>query len=546
MQKSTILAAAAFLALTVLLTFPQAGQFASVPYQSDPYFSIWRLGWIAYALRRTPEAMFDANIFHPEPLTLAYSDAMLLPGVILAPLFWSGLNPVIIYNVALFAALALSGLAAFTLARLLTGEFTASFVAGMIYAFAPYRFTHYAHLELQLVFWIPLLLVAIHRSLPRPAAWDGALIGAIVGVQLLSSIYAGIFAVMFCAIFIPCLMAITNVRPSRAFITPLILAGAVTLLLALPYALPYLAARSTVGTRSIEDVRVYSASPVHYAAAPRMNRLYGGSAITEPLLSDEINLFPGVGAIALALAGIFGGPSRVRYAYLAGAVLAVVMAAGANGPIYAWLFEEVPLFRALRSPARFGILLVLCLAVLSAYGASVLLNRIGSGRRRIVASSAMVMLLMAEYASEPTLARAPAPSQVDAYLALKPSAVLIELPVVSDTDAFGSVDWIHMYQALPHFHRMLNGYSGFAPASFYRMRDIMSGFPDDRSVAFLRSRRVDYVVFRAELYDDPERAAGVLEQMRRRREFWLEAIWNAKPDAIEALFKVLPAAATTR
>ena len=53
---------------------------------------------------------------------------------------------------------------------------------------------------------------------------------------------------------------------------------------------------------------------------------------------------------------------------------------------------------------------------------------------------------------------------------------------------------------------MLNGYSGYAPASFYEMRELMSGFPDDRSIAFLRRRRVDYVVIRTGLYDPTDAA----------------------------------------
>jgi hypothetical protein len=129
---------------------------------------MWRLAWVAHAIRTAPADLFNANIFHPEPLTLAYSDAMLLPGVILAPLFWAGAHPVIVYNLALFTAFIVSGLAAFWLAREVTGHAGGAMVAGVIYAFAPYRFTHYAHLELQFVFWIPLLLLAIHRTLPRP------------------------------------------------------------------------------------------------------------------------------------------------------------------------------------------------------------------------------------------------------------------------------------------------------------------------------------------------------------------------------------------
>jgi hypothetical protein len=175
-----------FLALTVLVTYPQVRGFAtSVPYHSDPYFSMWRLGWVAHALRTDPGGLFNANIFYPASNTLAYSDAMLLPGVALAPLFWVGVHPVIIYNSALFAAFTLSGHAAFLLARRLTGSVAAAVVAGVIYAFAPYRFTHYMHLELQLVFWMPIALLLFHRIMAVGRVRDGVVLGLTVAAQLL-------------------------------------------------------------------------------------------------------------------------------------------------------------------------------------------------------------------------------------------------------------------------------------------------------------------------------------------------------------------------
>jgi hypothetical protein len=131
------------------------------------------------------------------------------------------------------------------------------------------------------------------------------------------------------------------------------------------------------------------------------------------------------------------------------------------------------------------------------------------------------------------------PSKVDAYLAQKPPVVIVELPVMSNKGTFGSLDWRYMYQGLPHFQKMLNGYSGYAPASFYEMREVMSSFPDDRSIALLRDRRVDYVVVRAGLYDNPNEAAVLLEKVRQRREFSLEAMWTEEPDGSEAMFKVV-------
>ncbi len=503
---------------------------------------MWRLAWIAHAIRHAPAELFDANIFYPEKLTLAYSDAMLLPGIVLAPLFWIGTNPVIIYNLALFLAFILSGLAAFWLARLVTGSGSGAFVAGVIYAFAPYRFTHYGHLELQLVFWIPLLLFTLHRTMPRITAYDGALMGAIMGLQLLSCIYAGIFAAMFCVVFVPCLLAVIGMRDWRALIKPLLAATATTIVLALPYAAAYMAARDTVGTRSLEQLRLYSASLTHFVSAPQMNRLYGHTAFTDPMVAYEMNLFPGIVSVVLALFGIFKSRARVRYAYVAGLMFSVVLTAGANAVIFEWLFEHLPFFRALRSPARFEILVILCLAVLSAYGVTALIDRIDSARQKIAVTGTIVMLLIAEYAAAPSLEAVPMPSKVDAYLAQKPPVVIVELPLASEKGMFGSLDWRYMYEGLPHFQKMLNGYSGYAPPSFYETREVMRSFPDNRSIAFLRNRGVDYVIVRAGLYDDQDEAADLLERMGQRKELALEVIWTNAPTGTEAVFRVISAA----
>src|ERR1700758_539136 len=72
-------------ALTVMLTWPQAlhmGSFVS-PYP-DPRLSIWRLAWLAPALKGGPAHLFDGNIFYPSPDTFAYSDATFLEGLVAA------------------------------------------------------------------------------------------------------------------------------------------------------------------------------------------------------------------------------------------------------------------------------------------------------------------------------------------------------------------------------------------------------------------------------------------------------------------------------
>ena len=84
-----------YAALTVAMTYPQVtvlDRGVSVDI-GDPLLSTWRLAWIAHQLPRDPLHLFDANIFYPEPRTLAYSDAMLVPSLTVAPLVWLGCLP---------------------------------------------------------------------------------------------------------------------------------------------------------------------------------------------------------------------------------------------------------------------------------------------------------------------------------------------------------------------------------------------------------------------------------------------------------------------
>ena len=527
-----------FLALTALVTYPQVrGLGTSVPYHSDPYFSMWRLAWVAHAIHMDPRALFEANIFYPAHDTLGYSDAMLLPGTALAPLFWAGVNPVLIYNLALFAAFALSGYAAFLLARMLTGCVTGSIAAGVIYAFAPYRFCHYMHLELQMVFWIPFALLLIHRIVANGRVRDGVLLGLTMAAQLLSSVYAGIFSLTYFAVLMPGLLVLTGVRQAQRLIVPTVVGATLTISIVAPYALAYRHAERAVGMRGLDEVTVYSASMTNYLSAPAMNRLYGWTASTDPTWADEMNLFPGILACALALLGVLRGHGRVRFAYLAGLAASVEMTRGSSSFVYLWLFEHVGPFRALRSPARFDTLVNLSLGVLSAYGVAFVLARIDHRGWRHLAGAALVVVLVAEYASAPMIAPVPGPTRIDSMLSKRPRSIIVELPLLSRRGFWGSLDSIYMYQGIGHFQRMLNGYSGHAPASFYEMRGAMASFPDDRSMAFLRNLHVDYVVVRAGLYEADQRAS-LLEQMDHVEDLSLEAMWLDGPMGAEAVYRI--------
>ena len=118
---------ALFVVLTAVMTWPQVLRMTDgVHDPGDPLMVTWVLGWVAHQLPRAPAHIFDANIFYPERNTLAFSETLLVPGIIVAPLHWLGVGPILIYNVVFLSGFAMSGVGVALLVRRLTGNIGAA------------------------------------------------------------------------------------------------------------------------------------------------------------------------------------------------------------------------------------------------------------------------------------------------------------------------------------------------------------------------------------------------------------------------------------
>ena len=98
-----------FAAFVAVLTWPQAALLHSVPDKGDPLFSTWRIAWVAHQIVRDPLRLFDGNIFHPERLTLTYSDPVIVEGLMAAPFLWLGAHQLTVYTLLFLSGFALSG-----------------------------------------------------------------------------------------------------------------------------------------------------------------------------------------------------------------------------------------------------------------------------------------------------------------------------------------------------------------------------------------------------------------------------------------------------
>jgi hypothetical protein len=476
------------------MTWPQARRIgdASVAHQ-DVFFNMWRLEWVAHALATGPHRLFDANIFFPEPRTLTYSDAMLVEGAIAAPLIYAGLPPVLVHNLLLLGAIVASGLGMFTLVRYLTGSAAAALVAGVVFCFAPYRFEHFMHMELQWAMWMPWAFWALHRTLDTGDVRFGIAIGGFVALQMLSSIYYGIFLATLLP-FAAALLFVADRRASAAHAGRALAAGAVVATVVCgAYAVPYARTHAQVGDRPVDELSRYSARPSNYLIATPDNRFYGGRVARRS--APERRLFPGLLAVTLALAGLFTrrAPAR-QLVYLLALVVAFELSLGLGGYSFSFLYTYVPAFRSLRSLARVAIFVLMFLAVLAGYGYAA----IADGRPRIARLAIFTLVLaglIVEYAVRP-LELVPYPNTAPAlysFLATQPRGVVAEFPV-PQANALPGPDPAYAYASTFHWFPLVNGYSGFYPPSYLERLDRLAGFPDARALTQLRRDNVRYVI----------------------------------------------------
>jgi hypothetical protein len=506
-----------FTALTIVATWPQVVRPAGIPDHRDAWLNMWRLAWVAHQLPRDPQHLFDANIHYPERGTLAYSDATLVQGLLASPLLWLRISTPYVHTVLVLVSFVFAGVSAWALVRRLTGSSLAGVMSGIVFAFTPYRFDHYMHLELLWTGWMPLTLLAVHTAIERGSLRNGAAAGFLFAAQTLSCIYYGVFFATVLVAFTIVMIAGLPTRHTRRGVLALTIAIVVASAPVAAYMMPYRTARVTVGERVAGEVQIYSAGPKHYLATTPENLLYGRFA--DEVGRAEKRLFPGLIALSLAVVALWPPFSRTRIAYLVALLLAVDLSFGTNGITYDWLREYVLPYRGLRVPARAGGVVLLMIAVLAGFGWA-RLERSRGVFGRLTSWPVGTVLLVAvvlEYVAMPQrLIAAPThPDSVDAWLSTqKDDGPVIELPT-PDEHALPGHDAEFMYRSTFHWHPTVNGYSGNVPDSYVEVLRGMRSFPSDSSLGLLRRLGVRYVVVHQRLYGS-DRYREVLAALDKR------------------------------
>jgi hypothetical protein len=483
-----------FVGLTLLHTWPLASDPARLSRldNNDTAFNTWVIAWVQHTLPRDPLHLFEAPVFYPEQHTLAYSEHMIVPAIIGLPLNWAGASPVLVFNLLVMFGFVLSGVAMSRLMTRWTGSLAAGVVAGALFAFNAHVLTRIPHLQALHMEFVPLVWYAMDRLLTEPRRRNALLLAGAFVVQALCSNYMMVMLAV-------ALAAALMVRPepwtdARRVWPHLVLAGSVGVLALLPFLLPYYRLHETQGlTRTIDDVRRYSAWWQDYlSTVGRLHYEWWAYKFS----TNRTALFPGFTAVLLSLVAIGAGVAwRDRRARMMVpvAIVGVVLSLGANLALYGWLQEHIAPFQGMRAAARWGHLALLAVAVLAGFGVATLQKRWGERRwwpalvtillGAVTVEAMRTPLLLVPFQGIPSVHGRMARDEVHA----------IVLYPLYPGGAFHANARYMLYQTR-HWKPIVNGYSSFAPQSFFERANRFNRFPAPEVIAEMRQIGVSHVM----------------------------------------------------
>ena len=531
----------AYVTLTLWQTWPLAtAPGAWAPHDlGDPLLSTWALWWNATHVPFT-HAWWDGAVFYPAPGALALSDHRVGIGLITTPPRISGVSPLAAHNVAFLSSYVLSAVSAYVLAFSLTRSRAGAFIAGLVYGFHPFRSEHLPHLELLSSYWLPVVLLAIHRWVETfRRRWLALLVASLVLVAFTTGYYfffLGVLIGLWLLWFVPWDL------PARRY-AELGTALALPFVPLLPVLLAYRSIHQHYGLgRSITEIEDLSADIRGWVTAPEPLAFWDSPAAWR---TPEGAVFPGVTAtmlIAIALVVAWRGrsglgrrsPARaiavglslvafavalvptvwgaveiplgpfrlsvsqaykplsvatllllgwamtsetIRRAWRAHgtfafyALAALAMAVFALGPTarlmgervlykapYAWLMLLPGFADGFRAPARFAMLVALCLSVAAALAFERITREAPPRMRALAASVIIAGVLIDSWVHPFRLEIPPAPLIVPPEVPA--DAAVLELPTGVFEDAAA------MYHATQHGRPTANGLSGYSPPHY--------------------------------------------------------------------------------
>jgi hypothetical protein len=250
---------------TIVFFWPMVIRLDSYSPGGDAMFNAWILQRNQNCVMRDncPNYL-DANIYYPNKDTMLYSEEQFSPGLLTMPLRLVTDNPLTIYNLYTIACFFFTAWFMYLLAkRLSKGNEYVSVLAGLIFAFAPFKMAAVFHMQNLSILFLPLAVLFVLKFFD--ARHRRYLVGLLTSLVLLfyASWYQMVFAL---AVFALIIIGVWVFRlADRRAIIPVAVTVGLAALITMPLALQYVRfSKDTGATFPLSEQLLYQSSLSDY------------------------------------------------------------------------------------------------------------------------------------------------------------------------------------------------------------------------------------------------------------------------------------------
>lgn len=475
-------------------------------------------GWTAQALLLGQSPFVDPRLNYPDDLALAANDSPYLSFLFVAPATLV-LGPVFGYNLVIVLSHLLSGYCTYLWARSLTGHRCAALFAGTAFMLAPFRiFKSLGHVNMLSTQMLPLFFWALDASVRKrePGERQRWLLGLATFLLAGSSLYLLVICLVCGALY-----GLVALLPDwRALVLRGWRSALAVLIGALLGALPAISVLGGGGFAPfpVGRTRLWSADPLNFLLPSSLHLLWGDivSALRPEPYAGEKTLYLGLVTLAMAVVGavaLYRQPQERRrlVVWVLTALAAALFALGTdlwinNQPVSrdqpfwlpAYYLAQLPGGGIMRVWSRFGIVTILFVALLAAYGVRFLVQRGRTRGGQLAVSGLLLAVLLIDLLPGWLPVAVLQPRAIDRWLAQQPgdfavAFLPVDKPLVNETAIFGSL--FHGKQMPAYIH------AAHQPRAYKDFAAFAGNFPSAASIQYLRWRGLKYLILEQRQYN---------------------------------------------
>jgi hypothetical protein len=446
----------AYALLAVLLTYPLAFRLSThLPGDGgDTNIFVWNLWWIKKALTELHTNPYWTDyLFYPEGVSLVFHTLVPFNGLLGIPL-QAFVSLVAANNLIILVSFALSAYGTYLLIRYLGTDPLPAFIGGIIFAFCPYKFAHLlGHFNLVSTEWLPFYILALLKltnDSKRGGIYPSLSCAVFLLLIALCDFYYLVYALIFTALVVVYRIQADGFggflrRDCRRLATALglfLIGFAPFLAMAANDLLRegHMMVRGWGGATGFQAdlLSFITPSPLHPLLGPLVQpitRMFKGNLAEATVFAGYLPLVLGL----FAITKLRSTEPWVRFWSLALFVFFIlslgpfprILGTGIKLiPLPYHLIMRTPILSNLRVPSRFAIMVMLSLAVLTAFSCDRLSRRLENRASRALIFLGIALTITFEYLAIPFPTFRPVMPKVYERIASEPGPfTVLEIPL---------------------------------------------------------------------------------------------------------------------